>query len=393
MPWDLEQLRADTVGCAHSVFFNNAGASLQPRPVVARVIEHLQLEERIGGYEAADRVADELEALYGTVARLLQCAPQEIALLENATRAWDMAFYSLRFAPGDRIVTAANEYASNYIAFLQVARRTGAEICVVQSDPSGEVDLHALEKLLDDRVKLIALTHVPTNGGLVQPAARVGALARQADIPFLLDACQSTGQIDLDVNVLGCDMLSATGRKYLRGPRGTGFLYVRREMLTQMEPPQLDLRAATWVTQGSFETRRDARKFESWESSAATRLGLGVAIEYAMALGLEKIESRVQSLAALLREKLAEVEGIIVQDQGRVRGGIVTFTYEPHPAAAVMHWLQSHGIAVRTIERSSTRIDMEQRHLEELVRASVHYYNTEAEMDRLCAALRAVPNP
>ena len=391
--WDLEQLRADTVGCVHSVFFNNAGASLQPRPVVARVIEHLQLEERIGGYEAADRVAGELEALYGSVARLLHCAPQEIALLENATRAWEMAFYSLRFAPGDRIVTAANEYASNYIAFLQVARRTGAEICVVQSDPSGEVDLHALQKLLDDLVKLIALTHVPTNGGLVQPAAQVGALARQADIPFLLDACQSTGQIDLDVNVLGCDMLSATGRKYLRGPRGTGFLYVRREMLAQLEPPQLDLRAATWVTQGKFEMRRDARKFESWESSAATRLGLGVALEYAMALGLDRIESRVQSLAALLREKLAEVKGIIVHDQGRVRCGLVTFTYEPHPALAVMQWLQSQGIAVRTIERSSTRIDMEQRNLDELVRASVHYYNTEAELDRLCAALRAMPNP
>jgi cysteine desulfurase/selenocysteine lyase len=391
--WDIEQLRTDTVGCAHSVFFNNAGASLQPRPVVARVIEHLQLEERIGGYEAADCVADELEALYGSVARLLHCDPQEIALQENATRAWEMAFYSLRFAPGDRIVTAANEYASNYIAFLQVARRTGAEICVVASDPFGEVDLHALEKLLDDRVKLIALTHVPTNGGLVQPAAQVGALARQADIPFLLDACQSTGQMHLDVEVLGCDMLCATGRKYLRGPRGTGFLYVRSRMLAQMEPPLLDLRAATWVTQGKFEVRRDARKFETWESAAATRLGLGVAIEYALALGLEKIEHRVQTLAALLREKLAEVKGITVRDQGRVRCGIVTFTYEPRPAGAVMQWLRSQGIAVRTIERSSTRIDMEQRNLDELVRASVHYYNTESELDRLCAVLRAMPNP
>ena len=389
--WDIEQLRAETVGCTETAFFNNAGASLQPRPVVARVIEHLQLEERKGSYEAADHVADELEALYGSAARLIHCEPGEIALLENATRAWEMAFYSLRFASGDRIVTAANEYASNYIAFLQVARRTGAEIHVVASDPSGEIDLHALEKLLDHRVKLIALTHVATNGGLVQPAARVGALARRAQIPFLLDACQSAGQIDLDVNVLGCDMLSAAGRKYLRGPRGTGFLYVRREMLASMEPPVLDMRAATWVSQGKFEMRGDARKFETWESSAATRLGLGVAMEYAMALGMKKIEGRVQSLAALLREKLALMNGITVHDQGRVRCGIVTFVYEPHPAEAVMQWLKSQGIAVRTTERSSTRIDMEQRNLDELVRASVHYYNTEAELDRLCAALRAMP--
>jgi cysteine desulfurase / selenocysteine lyase len=388
--WDIERLRAETAGCEQTVFFNNAGASLQPRPVVARVMEHLRLEEQLGGYEAADLVSGELEAVYRSVARLLHCAPDEIALQENATRAWDMAFYSLRFAPGDRIVTAANEYVSNYIAFLQVARRTGAEICVVESDQAGEVDLEALERMLDDRVKLIALTHVPTNGGLVQPAAGVGALARQAGIPFLLDACQSTGQMHLDVNALGCDMLCATGRKWLRGPRGTGFLYARKEMQAQMEPPLLDFRAAAWVSQGKFEVRSDARKFETWESSAALRLGMGVAIEYALALGLEKIEQRIQALAALLRGRLAEVKGVKVQDLGRVRCGIVTFTYQPHTAGKVVQWLKENGIAARAIEQSSTRIDMERRGLDELVRAAVHYYNTEAELERLCEVLRAM---
>ena len=375
--WDIARLRTETAGCEQSVFFNNAGASLQPRAVVARVIEHLRLEEQIGGYEAADRVDGELEGLYGSVARLLHCAPEEIALQENATRAWEMAFYALRFVPGDRIVTAANEYASNYIAFLQVAQRTGAEICVVESDQAGEVDLEALRRLLDHRVKLIALTHVPTNGGLVQPAAQVGEQARRAGIPFLLDATQSAGQMNLDVDALGCDMLCATGRKYLRGPRGTGFLYVRSAMLEQMEPPLLDLHAATWVEQGKFEVRSDARKFETWESSAATRLGLGVAIEYALALGLERIERRVQALAALLREQLADMTGVKVRDLGRIRSGIVTFTCQGRPAGEVMQWLQANGIAVRVSVRSSTRIDMEQRGLEELVRASVHYYNTE----------------
>jgi cysteine desulfurase / selenocysteine lyase len=388
--WDIARLREETAGCEQSTFFNNAGASLQPRPVVARVIEHLRLEEQVGGYEAADRVGHELAGVYGSVARLLHCAPEEIALQENATRAWEMAFYSLRFAHGDRIVTAANEYASNYIAFLQVAQRTGAEISVVESDAAGEVDLEALRKLLDDRVKLIALTHVPTNGGLVQPAARVGELARAAGIPFLLDACQSAGQIHLDVDALGCDMLSATGRKYLRGPRGTGFLYVRKALLAQMDPPSLDLHAATWVAQGKFEVRSDAKKFETWESAAATRLGLGVAIEYALALGLKKIERRVQHLAALLREQLAQVKGVTVRDLGRVRCGIVTFTCNGLSPGEVMQRLKANGIAVRTIERSSARIDMEQRGLDELVRASVHYYNTEAEIERLCAAVRAM---
>jgi selenocysteine lyase/cysteine desulfurase len=388
--WDIAGLRGETAGCEQTTFFNNAGASLQPRPVVARVIEHLRLEEQVGGYEAADRVAQELAAVYGSVAGLLRCTPEEIALQENATRAWEMAFYSLRFASGDRIVTAANEYASNYIAFLQVAQRTGAQIHVVESDAAGEVDLEALRNLLDDRVKLIALTHVPTNGGLVQPAARVGELARAAGIPFLLDACQSAGQIHLDVEALGCDMLSATGRKYLRGPRGTGFLYVRKALLAQMDPPSLDLHAATWVAQGKFEVRTDAKKFETWESAAATRLGLGVAVEYALALGLKSIEHRVQYLAALLREQLATIKGVTVRDLGRVRSGIVTFTCDGHSPEEVMQRLRAKGIAVRTVERASARIDMEQRGLDELVRASVHYYNTEAEIERLCAAVRAI---
>jgi cysteine desulfurase/selenocysteine lyase len=386
--WDIEQLRADTAGCEQTVFFNNAGASLQPRPVVARVIEHLRLEEQIGGYEAADRVTAELEGLYGSVARLLHCAADEIALQENATRGWEMAFYSLRFAAGDRIVTSANEYASNYIAFLQVTQRTGAEIHLVESDPAGEVDLEALRNLVDGRVKLIALTHMPTNGGLVQPAAQVGELAKQAGIPFLLDATQSAGQMHLDVEALGCDMLCATGRKYLRGPRGTGFLYVRRSMLVHMEPPLLDLHSASWISQDKFEVRGDAKKFETWESAAATRLGLGVAIEYALALGLENIERRVQQLGALLRERLGEVKGVTVQDLGRVRSGIVTFTCEGLAAGEVMRRLKEQGIAVRVSERSSTRIDMERRGLEELVRASVHYYNTEEEIERLCEAVR-----
>jgi cysteine desulfurase / selenocysteine lyase len=386
--WDLARLRAETAGCEQTIFFNNAGASLQPRPVVARVIDHLQLEEQLGGYEAADRVSGELEALYSSVARLLNCAPDEVALQENATRGWEMAFYSLRFAPGDRIVTSASEYASNYIAFLQVAQRTGAEICVVESDESGELDLEALRGQLDDRVKLIALTHLPTNGGLVQPAARVGALARQAGIPFLLDATQSAGQIHLDVEALGCDMLCATGRKYLRGPRGTGFLYVRRSMLSQMDPPLLDLHAATWISRDKFVVRGDAKKFETWESAAAVRLGFGVAVEYALALGLRKIERRVQELAALLRERLAEVKGVTVHDLGRVRSGIVTFTCSGHSPVETMQWLHAQGIAVRVSERAATLIDMERRGLEELGRASVHYYNTEAEIERFCQAVR-----
>jgi cysteine desulfurase / selenocysteine lyase len=387
---EIERLRADTVGCEQQAFFNNAGASLPPRGVVDRVVEHLRLEERVGGYEAAESAAPELTEVYRKVARLVQGSPDEIALVENSTLAWDMAFYSFRFAPGDRIVTAASEYSSNYIAMLQVARRTGAEITVVESDPAGEIDLEALNRQLDERVKLIALTHLPTSGGLVQPAARVGELARKAGIPFLLDATQSAGQMPLDVNVLGCDMLSATGRKYLRGPRGTGFLYVRGSLLEKMEPPMLDLHAATLTARDQFAIRPDAKRFETWESSAAIRLGLGVAVEYALGLGLAWIEQRVQGLADTLRKRLAGIPGITVQDLGRVRSGIVTFTSESRSPREVLQWLRTRGVTVRVVDRASALLDMGPRGLEEVVRASVHYYNTEAEIQRLCDALAAM---
>jgi selenocysteine lyase/cysteine desulfurase len=247
---DIDRIRSDTPAVADLVYLHNAGAALMPVPVVEAMKRHIDLEAEIGGYAAAARQSGRLDSVYGSVARLVNAAPDEIALTENATVAWQMAFYALRFRAGDRIVTAEAEYAANYVAYLQVAKRTGAIIDVVPSDISGEIDVAALERMLDERVKLIAITWIPTNGGLVNPAAAVGRIARARGIPYLLDACQAVGQIAVDVEAIGCDMLSATGRKFLRGPRGTGFLYVRRAMLDRLEPPMIDHYAAPWVSRG-----------------------------------------------------------------------------------------------------------------------------------------------
>ncbi|MFN4088394.1 MAG: aminotransferase class V-fold PLP-dependent enzyme [Alphaproteobacteria bacterium] len=388
MTIDLERVRAETPGTAHVAHFNNAGSSLPPQPVLDATIGHLQLEAEIGGYEAAARAADAIDGCYHAVARLLNCAADEVAVVENATRAWDMAFYSMRFRPGDRILTAQAEYASNYIAFLHAARRLGVTVEPVPDDAHGQLSVEALRSMIDDRVKLIAVTHVPTNGGLVNPAAEIGAVARDAGIPFLLDACQSVGQMPIDVAAIGCDMLSATSRKYLRGPRGMGFLYVRRGLIESLEPPLLDLHAASWTGPDSFEIRADARRFENWECCYAAKIGMGVAVEYALSLGLPAIEARIAHLARLLRDGLAAVPGVTLRDRGARQCGIVSFDAAGHDPEVLKAALGAQAINVSVSRRPSTRLDMTTRNLDAVVRASVHYYNSEDEVERLLGAVR-----
>lgn len=390
MSIDVARTRRDTPGCTEVLHFNNAGAALPPRPVLDAQLHHLQREAEIGGYEAAAEAAEALDHTYAALARLLGCAPDEVAVVESATRAWDMAFYGMDFQPGDRILTAPAAYASNYIAMLQVAEQTEATVEVIPTDAAGQVSVDHLRAMLDERVQLIALTHVPTNGGLVNPAAEVGAVAREAGVPFLLDACQSAGQMPLDVEALGCTMLSATGRKFLRGPRGTGFLYVRRDWIERLEPPLLDLHAATWVTPDRYEIRPDARRFEAWEGYVAGKIGLGVAVDYALELGLDAIFDRVQHLARTLRQRLAALPGVTVHDAGTQQCGITTFSAEQRAAPDLKATLRKHGINVSVSTPSSTRLDAEARGLPDLVRASVHYYNTEAEIDRFCTTLRTL---
>lgn len=258
---DVQRVRAETKYCAELIHFENAGASLSPDCVVEAVISHLRFEQRVGAYRAAEIAEEKIDSFYHDLARLLNCGPHEIAYVENATRAWDMAFYSIPFQRGDRIITARSEYASNYLAFLQAVKRHGVLVDIVPDDNDGQLSIDALKSMIDGRVRLIAITHVPTNGGLVNPVAEVGAVARKHNILYLLDACQSVGQLALDVKKIGCDMLAGTGRKFLRGPRGTGFLYVRETLIESLEPPFVDLQSATWNSTDSYTLAKRIKSY------------------------------------------------------------------------------------------------------------------------------------
>ena len=341
---DMDKIRAETPGAERVVHLNNCGAALMPQPVLDAVIDHLRKEAEIGGYEAEEAAADALANTYGALSRLLNCRRDEIAVVENATVAWDMAFYGLPLGQGDVVLTAVSEYASNYIAYLQRAARDGIEVRVVPNDNSGQTDVAALAEMIDDRVKLISITHAPTNGGLINPAADIGRVARAAGVPYLLDACQSAGQMPLDVEAIGCDMLSATGRKYLRGPRGTGFLYVRANMLE----------------------------------------------DYALYIGLEPIARRVQGLASDLRARMAALRGVSVRDLGAEKSGIISFSVGGVPPDEVKEKMAAAGINISTSSAHSTMQDMHRRGISLMNRMGLHYYNTEAELDRFMDCLGSI---
>ena len=386
---EIGRLRAETPGCKNVVHFNYAGSALMPQPVIDVTIDHIKLEGEIGGYEAADAAETRVEAVYESVARLLNAKSVEIAVVENATRAWDMAFYSIPFQSGDRILTSVAEYASNVISFLQIAER-GVSVEVVPNDEHGQLSVPALKELIDDRVRLIAVSHMPTNGGLVQPAAEIGNVAKDAGILYLLDACQTAGQMPLDVEAIGCDMLSVTARKYLRGPRGVGFLYVREDNIETLIPPMLDLHAARWITRDRYEIRGDARRFENWESSIAGKLGMGRAVDYALDLGLDRIWATLSARATALRELLGAIPGVTVRDLGVVKGGIVTFTIDGKTTNEINAALAEKKINTTSSSIFSTRFDMEARNQTQFVRASAHYLTTEEECALLAEAVEEI---
>ena len=390
MPIDIERARAETPGVANVIHLNNAGAALMPQPVVARMVDYLEREAAIGGYEAEAEAGAEIDAVYESIGRLIGAASDEVAVCENATRAWDMAFYSFPFGAGDRILTSGVEYTSNFLAMLQVARRTGAIVEVIPDAPTGELDVDALEAMLDERVRLVAITHVPSHSGLVNPAAEIGRLTRARGIPFLLDACQSVGQMAIDVGEIGCDTLTATSRKFLRGPRGMGFLYVRRDLAEGLEPPFIDYRSARWTSRDEYRFEAGARRFENWEANDAAKLGLGVAVDYALGWGLDAIETRVVALADRMRAGLSATRGVTVHDPGARRSGIVTFTVAGQDPGAVEAALRARGINVSVSDVAYHRLGLESRGLGSVVRASVHYYSTEGEVDALVDAVASL---
>jgi selenocysteine lyase/cysteine desulfurase len=387
---DLLRWRADTPGCARVVHLNNAGAALTPSPVRAAIRAHLDLEDEIGGYEAAESQAGPIRACYEAVATLLNAQAGNIAMVQNSTVAFAQAISAFDLSSGDVVLTTRSDYASNQIMYLSLARRRGVVVVRAPDAPEGGVDLDAVRKLIRRRrPALVALTWVPTNSGLVQPAEAVGLICREAGVPYLIDGCQAVGQMPIDVRRLHCDFLAATARKFLRGPRGLGFLYASDRVLQEGAHPLLiDMHGATWTDTDSFTLTPDARRFETWEFAHALVLGLGAAARYAMGVGLDTARDRSRDLATYTRERLATVPGVRILDRGPELCAIVTAAIPGRDAKEIKLALRDRGINTSSPEREDAVIDMDEKGASSALRVSPHYYNTREEIDTAVEALR-----
>jgi selenocysteine lyase/cysteine desulfurase len=389
----LTRWREDTPGCANCVHLNNAGAGLMPRSVLETITAHLNCEAMVGGYESSDEAEGAVRAAYSNIAELLGAQPHNIAVVENATVAFFQALSAFDFRPGDVIVTTRNDYISNQLAYLSLAKRQGIEVRRAENLPSGEVDPQSVRELLrDPRVKLLAVTWVPTNSGLMQPVEALGEVAEAAAVPYLVDACQAVGQIPINLSRLRCDFLSATARKFLRGPRGIGFLYVSDRALQRGDYPlYIDMRGANWVTTDGFELAPDARRFENWEFAYALLLGLGEASRYALSVGIHRGGGRARELAATVRTRLSALPGYRLLDRGKDLAAIVTVAVLGWDAIALVGALRGRGINTSASLGAYAIIDMAEKNVTSALRISPHYYNTESELDTLIEALKSFP--
>ena len=386
---DLDRLRAETPGCGERIHLNNAGSSLMPAPVIQAIQDHLTLEGRIGGYEAADARQDAIDAAYRSVAALVGARPENIAFTESATASYVQALSSIPFQPGDAILTTRNDYASNQIQLLALQARLGVQVLRAPDRPEGGVDAAAMGDLIRaHRPRLVSVTHVPTNSGLVQDVAAIGAMCRDEGVLYLVDACQSVGQMKVDVRDIACDFLSVTSRKFLRGPRGAGFLYVSDQALEAgLEPLFIDMRGADWIADDRYRPAAGARRFETWEFAWALVLGTGAAAAYAHAIGLDAIHTRLVALAARLRDGLRAIRGVRVLDKGPELCAIVSAAIDGWEPPELVSALRARGMNTNAQRRESAVLDFDAKRVTATLRLSPHYFNTEAEIDRTVAVL------
>jgi selenocysteine lyase/cysteine desulfurase len=387
-PIDVVFERQRTIGSTLRHHFNAAGAALQTRETVDAVVQHLRLEETEGGYEAAKRNVALSELAYTNAALLLGARPEEIALFDSATTGMRQVLDALRLRAGQKVVVSRSTYVSQALQLLTMQHESAIDLVVLPNAADGALDLDALARELADTADaVVCIAHIPTSSGVIEPVQAVGRLTSERGALFVLDATQSVGQVEVDVTLIGCDVLVTTGRKFLRGPRGTGIAFISSALLARLIPLAPDVRASSWTAEGEWVVEKTARMLESWEHSVAARVGLGVALGQALERGMAATSTYLGELAAQLRARLARIPGVEVTDPSAALSAIVTFRVTGIADSVVCDYLKERNIHTISIPASHAQWDLGARGMASVVRASVHVYNDAADVDALVAAV------
>lgn len=389
---DIDQIRKDTPGCGDKLFLNTAGSSLMPYSVNRKIKDYLDQEEQIGGYKTEELREKEIAGFYSETAKLIGCKPKNIAFAHDATDAYAKALSSINFQKGDTIVTTDDDYASNHIQFLSLKKRHNLKIHRIKNLENGDLDLEDFLKLVKTQTpKLTAVTHVPTNSGLIQDIVAIGEICKEYNILYLVDACQSVGQIEVDVNTIQCGFLTATGRKFLRGPRGTGFLYVSDQLLEKgFEPVFIDGGGAIWTEVDKYKSFNTAQRFQTWESPYALMVGLSEAIRYANVMGIDKISAYNARLMNKLRTNLTEISDVQLFDKGSQRCNLLTFRKLGKSLERITRILDENQVYYSISNKEWGLLDYRKKGVEWTIRLSPHYFNNLDEMDRVAEIIRKI---
>ena len=400
-PYDVERLRADfpilgrQVHGRPLVFLDSAASAQKPRQVIdtlRQVYENEYANVHRGVYLLSERCTDRYESARRTVRRFLNAAhDHEIVFTRNATEAINLvaASYARRFlSAGDEVVISTMEHHSNIVPWQMLRDEMGLVLKVAPISDDGEFLLQGFAELLGPRTKLVAMTHTSNVLGTVTPAEQIVRLAHDAGAKVLFDGAQAAVHRRVDVQALDCDFYTFTGHK-LYGPSGIGVLYAKAELLEAMPPYQ---GGGDMIANVSFERSTWAKpphKFEAGTPAIAQAIGLGAAIEYVEAIGIERIAEHERDLLNYATQRLAAVKGLKVIGTAANKASVISFTLEdahPHDIGTVV---DRAGVAIRTGHHCALPL-MDRLGLPATARASFGLYNTRADADRLAEAVEMV---
>ncbi|SOY69312.1 aminotransferase class V-fold PLP-dependent enzyme [Cupriavidus taiwanensis] len=390
---DIQAIRADTPLTASTIYLDTAAASIPPDAVLDTVRGYLLDTGHVGIYLPAFRKETyaRVEAVRATLAGWLNCAADELAFTKNATESISIAARGIAWQAGDEVLVADTEMLSNLLPWRRLEQSHGIVVKMVAANAEGLLSAAAFAAAITPRTRLLTFSHLPNSTGAVQPAAQICAVARQHGVLSLVNGAQSVGMLRSDVAELGCDVLAGCGRKALRATEGSGFLYVRRALIAQIEPMLVGWwNGAYDRATGALSLVPGARRFEAGCPIVPAILGLGTAIDYAAAIGIDAIEARVRDLTEYAVAKFSSIPGFELYGPADVahRIGIVPFNVRGVDPARIVAALETQQCIIEAGNFMADAI-LARYGVSTMARVSLHYFNTHEEIDRVAALIRA----